>query len=332
MKAPRTAWLILLAALAGACESPELRVPYIPPKLENWPQPYHGVGGLKLHAFTTGFVSAPEVSILAGGSWTRRDRLPVTAFVIEHPSQGLVLVGTGLSPSETHDVEEPDWNPLRPQYQVAPGSDLASQMRAAGLEPSAVRWIILPSWHPEQTGMIKKFPAARVVLAKAEHEAAEELRGTARAQLDAVLDWKLIDFTAATPLATFPAHVDLFGDRSVLLLDVRGATPGTMAVLLRLSDRPLILTGDLLILYEQLRHVAKPAAAADMKQWWDRAWRLKRFKELVPELVVVPAHDLQPLEEAKSRRIIVHTAPEIDAPPLATPTPSTLERLIPRPL
>ena len=39
----------------AGCEQ-DRRVPYVPPTLANWPQPYRGVAGLKIHIFVTGYL------------------------------------------------------------------------------------------------------------------------------------------------------------------------------------------------------------------------------------------------------------------------------------
>jgi N-acyl homoserine lactone hydrolase len=160
----------------------------------------------------------------------------VPAFVIVHPSRGLVVVGTGLSAETTQETPGlREWMGLSVHTQVAPGDDLPSQMRVAGLKPAAVRWIILPSLRPDQTGTVEQFPSAQVVVARAEYDGAAQTRDTdARYATEGVHAWKLIDFSPPVGLATFPAHVDLFADGSVVLIDVHGATPGTMAVLVPL--------------------------------------------------------------------------------------------------
>ncbi len=58
-------------------------------------------------------------------------------------------------------------------------------------------------------------------------------------------DWRTIDWHAAyvEGHATFPRSVDLFGDGSVRLR-TRRAHAGHQSLLLRLSDRNLLLTGD----------------------------------------------------------------------------------------
>lgn len=324
--------LLGLCWLASAGCEQDLRVPYIPPTLANWPQPYRGVAGLTVHVFTTGSVHVPEVLVLRGGSLTRNRDLPVLAFFIEHPKQGGILFDTGLNPTATESPSLPGSLLALMGATVSPGPGLKAQLQHAGLKPEAVRWIVLSNLQFEHTGGVEGFPDARVVVAKAEHEYSRQRPSGYRLdEFDEVPSWKFIDFASAKPLATFPAHIDLFDDGSCLLLDASGSTPGTMAMLIRLPHHPLLLAGDMAAVEENVRYAAKPATAYDLPQWWDRIWRLKRFKDLVPDLIVLPGYDPGPAERARLNEIIVHHVPTPDDMARATPTPDTLHRLIPQP-
>jgi len=309
------------------------RVPYIPPTLANWPQPYRGVAGLKLHAFTTGTLRVDEALLFRGGSLTQTRDLPVAAFAIEHPKQGLVLFNTGLNSKLDAEATVPGgWLGLL-GTEVVPGDGLKVQLEKAGLKPDAVRWIVMSNLRFDHTGEVEAFPKARVVVATAERDFARQApSGYQPTEFDGVANWKFIDFESAQPLATFTAHVDLFGDGSLLLIDARGATPGTMAMLVRLPERPVLLADDMAAVEENLRYATEPATADDMDEWWEHIWRLKRFKDLVPELIVVAGHDLQALQNAHDREIVVHAAASPERAGRPTPTPNTLQRLLPAPM
>lgn len=318
----------ICTAVAGGCED-DLRVPYIPPTLANWPQPYHGVAGVKVHIFNTGYLRVPEALVLRGGSVTRKRDLAVPAVLIEHPQQGVVLFNTGLNPKP--DEASSWWDLLG--MEVLPGKDLKSQMQDAGFKPEAVRWIVMSSLRFDRTGEMKAFPNARVVVTKAEQEYARHGgRGYQLSAFDDIANWKFIDFASATGLATFPVHVDLFGDGSCLLLDASGSTPGALALLIRVRQQPLLLADGFAAVEEQVRYAAKPAAAADLRQWWDHIWRVKRFKDLVPELVVVPGHDLAQISVQHAENIIVHPFAQASTDTSPPPTAGVLERIMPRPM
>jgi glyoxylase-like metal-dependent hydrolase (beta-lactamase superfamily II) len=309
-----------------------LRVPYIPAQLENWPKRYAGVRGLQLHVFVTGHVRASEALLQRGGSVRTMRTLPLPVFVLRHPRRGLVVINTG--PAQT----PASGSGLRTNLlgallgtELLPGDSVSEQMQRAGLDPEKVGWIILTTMEAEHTGGLRAFPNARVVVSQAEETHARgEPVGYRIEDFEDMAQWEFVTFKDAPPLATFPAHVDLFADGSCLLIDAAGSTPGTLSLLVRLPQRPVLLADGLAPLPESVRYAARPTRAADLQQWWQGIWRLKRFKDLDPRLLVVPGRDASPLEGVDG--VVVHAAPTPAATAVPTPSPGPWERLIPRPM
>lgn len=304
------AWgMLLLASLTmaiAACQE-ERRVPYVAPKLSNWKQPYRGTKGLKLHVFRTGTLIRAAGLPLGEGLWKER-KLPVLAYVLEHPREGLVVIGTGLNRNTRNrsDRRRPEILRRPISAELRPGEDLPSQMRQAGLRPEKVRWVLLPNLRFHHTGEVEAFPQARVVIAQAERERNERSKEYIEREIDMVENWKFVDFDEAQPLGTMRAALDLFGDGSCMLVDARGPTPGTVAFLIRLPTRPVILAGDFAPTEESLRYAAAPASLSNADAWWDHIWRLKRFVDLEPALLAVLGHEPDALRKASLPEVRWH--------------------------
>ena len=125
-------------------------------------------------------------------------------------------------------------------------------------------------------------------------------------EFDQVEKWQFVDFSATTPLGTFARSHDLFGDGSIELIDVTGATAGGLAVLVRLPDQPVLLCGNLAWTHSQARYAWMPGLAFQRELWWEKIWRLKKFKDLVPELLVLPDHDWKAVRKIEASDITVH--------------------------
>lgn len=303
-------FVFFLLLLFPACEKP-LRLPYIAPELHNWPQPYKGVPGLKLHVFNTGTVEIPAKLVSRGSSILDTQELDILAFIIEHPRQGLILFGTGLN----HEIAD---NPERylggffnslGSPEMEKGQDILSQLKKAKLSSKKVHALIMPDLRFDHTGELESFPLAQAIVTTAEHTATtgqDESLSLAK-EYDNVSKWKFIDFAGAGQLGTFRAHRDLFGDGSVLLLDATGATAGGLAALVRLPAGPVVLCGNLAWTEEHYRYARLPGLLFDRAAWWENIWRLKKFKDLVPELAVLPDHDWAAVEAAKTKDIVLHT-------------------------
>jgi glyoxylase-like metal-dependent hydrolase (beta-lactamase superfamily II) len=306
-------WILLFVIVTPACERP-LRPAYVPPTLADWPSPYHGVAGLRLHIFKTGEVRTSKKVVYRGGSLLDMLVLAEMTFAIEHPRRDIILVGTGLSRGVVHGSESylGGFRTAVGSPKMSEGQDILSQLEAAGLQEKKVRTIILPDLRFSHTGELENFPTAQVVVSSKEYATAMEEEETALSltdEYDGVTNWQFIDFAEAKPLGTFRAHRDLFGDGSVLLIDVTGATPGGIAVLIRLPQAPVLLCGNLGWTTDNIQYVREPGFLFDRKSWWDNAWRLKKFKELAPELVVLPAHEWKTIEAARTTDMIFHRFP-----------------------
>ncbi|MGH7963589.1 MAG: MBL fold metallo-hydrolase, partial [Candidatus Binatia bacterium] len=301
--------LVFFLLFFAACEKP-LRLPYIVPELQNWPQPYKGIPGLRLHIFNTGTVELPAKLVYRGSSFLDTYTLDILVFVIEHPRQEFILFGTGLNRELVDDPEHYLGGFLNSlgSPEMAKGQDIRSQLKQAKLSDKKVRTLIMSDLRLDHAGELESFPLAQAIVTATEHTSATDQGGSLylTKEYDNVPQWKFIDFAGAKPLGTLPAHQDLFGDGSVLLLDAAGATAGGLAVLVRLPAGPVILCGNLAWTEEHSRYARLPGLLFNRAAWWEKIWRLKKFKDLAPELVLLPDHDWTAVEAAKTKDIVLH--------------------------
>ena len=268
--------------LGVACEEP-LRLPYIEPILHNWPEQYRGLRGTKLHVFQTGSIAVSSRIVYRDGSLPQQHTLDILVFGIEHPEQGLVLVGTGLNRGLADDAPR-YLGPVRSifgQADMQPGQDILSQLKSAKLSVEKVKFVILPDLRLDHSGELESLSQAAAVVTREEHATAlsSSTLGLYMAdEFDQVEKWQFVDFSTATPLGTFSRSYDLFGDGSIELIDVAGATAGGLAVLVRLSGQPVLLCGNLAWTYSQARYAWPPGLAFRRELWWEKIWRPQKIQ------------------------------------------------------
>lgn len=259
---------------------------------------------LTLHAFNTGSVRAPAGFAYQGGGWFHRITMDMPAFVLEHPSAGLIVFDTGLPPQIAEDpAGYMGWfHHLLAPFQSARGQDLPSQMRRAGLDPAAVRWVIVSHRHFDHTGSLRAFPNATVVLARQEYEAAHgrvpgDRNRTPPPQetFESLPALRLIDFSSAPAYGGFEHGVDLLGDGSLVLLDASGHTAGSLAAFARTGGEGTLLAGDACWTEENWRRTARQFYAWDAERHMRRLRQIRDWKAREPGLRVLPGHDLGPL-------------------------------------
>lgn len=307
--------LVLAASLPlFACQDP-LPVPRIEPSLEGWAQPYSGVAGLKVHAFRTGAVRSIEGAAFAGGSWTTSMEMGAWAFVIEHPTEGLVVFDTGLAPrARTEPEHYVGWLGAKlSMLDVPEGAGLVAQMRSAGFDPADVTRVVISHVHFDHTGAIPDFPNAAVVISAAEKSWVEHgvspMDFVDPDPLAGIAGWQAVDYETEKPLATLSGAHDLLGDGSLLAVDLSGHTPGSQGLVVRTAEAPLLLTGDAAWTEKSWRWPARPISAWTMSLWWEQAWRIKKFWALEPRLVVVPGHDDLAIASIGVPSFVAHDAP-----------------------
>lgn len=234
----------------------------------------------------------------------RMIRIPLPAFLVEHPGAGPMLVDTGLHPSVAVDPKENlgrlflmAFNDL----EFKPTDAVPSQLRALGIEPSSVGTIVMTHLHGDHASAMSEFPGATFVFSEREWRAAVEqgpLHGYVKRHFDHAFDYRTIDFEseAVGSFSTFARSVDLFGDGSVRLLYTPGHTHGHLSLLLRLRERDVLVAGDAIYSMRTLEDDHLPARMEDEHRFRRSLKELQLFVREQPDTVVIPGHDLDAWE------------------------------------
>lgn len=209
--------------VAGAAASPG---PYALPA---------AVAGLRLHVFNTGMNRVSSVLVGSPRPWR-----PAPAFVVEHPTRGLLVFDCGLSEAVARDGEAALGVPMRWLFESRgrPGRTLDAQMREAGLPPGTVSTVVISHLHDDHTGAVSAFPVAQFLggAGSRGHFAGLESR------------WREVGAGDATrPMEPFDGALDLFGDGSVEAIPGGGHAPEDLMLLVSLPGGPVLLSGDAVV-------------------------------------------------------------------------------------
>lgn len=237
--------------------------------------------------------------------------IPVPAFLIRHPKAGPILVDTGLHPSIATDPTENlgrlgNWY-IKPD--LGPDEDAPAQLRSKGIDPAAVRLVILTHLHVDHASAIAEFPDSTFIVAAEEWRTATKglfpvFRGYRRQMFDHAFDFRTVDFEGEQvhSYATFGRTIDLFGDGSVRLASTPGHTPGHQSVILRLKERDMVIAGDALYRADQLEEGSDlPGLMDDPHNFRRSLQEIRLFHQQYPEAVVTPGHEPAFYENAPGR-------------------------------
>jgi N-acyl homoserine lactone hydrolase len=264
------------------------------------------VDRLKLRVYNTGSVTVRGAFVSSMKSWSSKAKLDMPAFLIKHPREGYVLFDTGLQPEFAVDGKKVLG---RLNYWVVPftqqrGQDLVAQLKADGVDPSEIRWVVVSHMHLDHTGMLDAFPSATVIADKREWEAQRERKAKKKlayepdpAALEQKLKVRLVDLSSAPSFGSFDHAQDLFGDGSLQLIEMSGHTAGSLGLWAGLDDGPVLLAGDATWILDNHQDLALPIKREmfSVDLYWRRLYQMKYMQEALPRLVIFPGHDLQPL-------------------------------------
>lgn len=231
-------------------------------------------------------------------------RVPVQAFLVEHPGAGAMLIDTGFHASVAAAPRESLGrlgSLIFRNVEMTAAQAVPAQLRALGRTPADIGTVVMTHLHLDHASGVSEFPGATFVLSSREWEAATEqgqLHGYVKRQFDHAFDWRTIDFEGdhAVGHATFGRTVDLFGDGSVRLLFTPGHTHGHLSVLLRLRERDALVCADAAFTLRTLRESHPPEKLEDAHRWRRSLRELQLYLREHPDTLAIPGHDLRAFE------------------------------------
>jgi glyoxylase-like metal-dependent hydrolase (beta-lactamase superfamily II) len=192
-------------------------------------------------------------------------------------------------------------------FNATMGADegLPDQLRARGLDPNAVKTVVMTHLHVDHASGVAQFPDATFIVTAREWNAATKEKGLTggyvRRQFDHAFDWRTIDFDGeeVNSFASFGRTLDLFGDGSVRLAYTPGHTLGHMSVVLRTKEGEFLVVADAAYTMRTIRESTMPFGAHDEHEFKRSLREVQRFIEQRPDAVVCPGHDLEAFRALK---------------------------------
>lgn len=233
--------------------------------------------------------------------------VPYQAFLVEHPSAGLILIDTGFHPSVAVDPKQ-NLGRIGARIfspEMEPSDAVPAQLRARGIDPASVKTIVMTHLHGDHASGISEFPGATFLISQQEWDEGSTvsrpaLHGYVRRHFDHAFDFRTIDFGASdgiSSFATFGRAVDVFGDGSVRLAFTPGHTLGHMSVILRLKNREALVAADAIYSRHALETGHKPYLMED-EHLFERSLReIQIYAEQTPEALIIPGHDMEAFRE-----------------------------------
>ncbi len=279
---------------------------------------------MRIHAIRTGSVAIKasqrvgkgvgqigrQIHILSDKEWT--EPLPIYAWVIEHP-EGVIVIDTGETARTAERGYFPAWHPyfkLAVRMSVQPDDEIGPRLRALGIKPDDVRWVILTHMHTDHTGGLEHFPKAEILVDRGEYEAAKSLVGRINGFLPAHWpEWfrpRLVDFTPQA-FGTFPASFALTKANDVFLVSTKGHTPNHLSVVLQEEGTSIFFAGDISYTQQLMVDQVMDGVSPNANVARQTLARIHNYVQTTPT-VYLPSHDPNAVERLATRRIVEQLA------------------------
>lgn len=229
------------------------------------------------------------------------------SILVRHPA-GDLLIDTGNSSHFDQDISGfpfGTWLKLKSLAgQLKPEDPLSSVLRRRGLDEdlAKLRWVILSHVHLDHAGGLMDLPPVPVLLLKEELEFANDPSVQAKGFVIRAYTQKFPPPNAPTlkfaprPYEIFDESADLYEDGSVVVVPLRGHTPGSVGIFVNLSStRRLFYVGDAV---DDERGFEERVSKSLILQDSDNnaalanqiVGVLSELHEKVPDLAILPAH------------------------------------------
>jgi len=224
--------------------------------------------------------------------------IPIPAFLLRHPTAGVIVVDSGLHGSI---VEDPTRNLGRAGARIfptfmKPEMALPARLAEHGLDVTDIALVVMTHLHWDHTsGLTQLAPGTPVVVDAREWTAFTSgglTSGYLHRHVDDQLEWKLLDLDGGEPHDAFSRSVDLLGDGSIRLCATRGHAAGHCSLLLRGSGgRRVLLCGDAAYSMSTLREGYTPLFLDDVATFHESLAALNRQLDAHPDTLVACGHD-----------------------------------------
>ena len=189
------------------------------------------------------------------------------------------------------------------------GESAVEQLQAQGISADQIRCVIISHFHGDHIGGLRDFPAAQFIYQPKAYQAVKDRQGLRAVKAGflkgllpddfeqrAIFTTSLTQVPLAPAYAPFTTGMDLFGDGSLLGVDLPGHAIGQLGLILRdHAEQAYFLIADACWLSRAYQQFVLPHPLANLVQanaatYGDTLQKLHQLHRQNPTLKIIPAH------------------------------------------
>jgi glyoxylase-like metal-dependent hydrolase (beta-lactamase superfamily II) len=168
----------------------------------------------------------------------------------------------------------------------APKTSLVDLLAQLELTPAQVKYVAISHYHGDHTGQASQFPQATLLIGKGDWDAVSDPKAAAATSAP-FTHW----LSGGGKVEPVVGDKDVFGDGTVMMLNMPGHTPGHHSLLVKLKEMGnVLITGDLAHFHENYEGNGVPTFNTDRAA---SIASIDRFKKIATNLkaTVIIQHD-----------------------------------------
>lgn len=209
-------------------------------------------------------------------------RIPVTGWLISHP-RGTIVFDCGMHTDLSGGSAKLEALSMFLGIDADEDAMIASRLRALDTDPADVDAVVASHLHWDHIGGLAQLPNARLVVQRAEWEAAND------PDVAAVAPYEMDEYQTGHDIEFADGGHDVFGDGSVTCIPTPGHTAGHQSLLLQGENGRFILCGDCCFFERTVDGAPLPPFGHDLERQADSVALIREIRDRGAQ--VVPAHD-----------------------------------------
>ena len=176
---------------------------------------------------------------------------------------------------------------------VAPKVSIVDQLAKLNLKPEQIKYVGISHYHGDHTGQVASFPKATLLIGKGDWDVVSAPKPAEGIPVAPFASWIKGD----SKVEPVPTDKDVFGDGSVMMLNMPGHTPGHHSLLVKLPTMGAVfISGDLMHFHENYDTNGVPWFNYDRAQTLASLDRAKKIVAATKATVIIQ-HDARDIDK-----------------------------------